>query len=1231
MPITPAHLEGLTTFEQLAKLFADELGWPRPDWPTFRHVAALYDLTAGDIPGVESLAAVEKLDDDQTWGIFLVDFGPNVLQRRSLRKILSKIADRARQDHALQTWPKEQILFIIRHSGGAFSFGNYSGGTVTGAKLQTFGWDNPRHSRTVCTLNLPALAWDLQSKWNQAWSIKALTNEFFTTFRQIFEEYAPQSWIVKGNQHDAKRHPIASRDEQTLFLQRVTNRLLFIAFLQEKGWLKTDGLPRRDYLYDLYDRWRADRKGLFYNQLYRLFFNGLNEPDPEKRALLEPEFGSMPFLNGGLFHRERYEVEDSVDGLAFAPDALFDRLLGEDGLFRSYNFTAVENYDETDQEIAIDPEMLGRIFEELVTDRHDGGSYYTPRPIVAYMCREGLKGYLETEGIEPGTAAKLVDDQDPSGLAHAQFTPAIQALARVKVLDPACGSGAYVVGMLHELMGLIGILEHRLDPLLARDEYNRKLAIIQNCLYGVDLKPFATNIARLRLWLSLLVDFNDPGDPPPLPNLAFKIASGDSLLGAAPNTMGQFHAHEQTLIDIDGLKADFMRQHPPESDATEAKIRNLIETVKQFDPPSPADNAFSWRAEFGEVFIGDRADRPGFDIIVANPPYVRHELIKESKPSLKQVYGPFYSGTADLYTFFYARAVQLLRDGGMLAFISSKQWLRAAYGKNLRQLMAQATRIRSIIDFGELPVFNAATFPMIIIAQKGTPQAQAPTFTQVKTLAPPYPDVKALVMASGFALPPDAIRDHDWTLSNRATLDRLRTMEASGTTLGEYVKGQIYRGILTGFNEAFVIDGARRAALIAEDPKSAEIIKPLAVGDDVRKWRIRKRDVWLIFTRRGINIDAYPAIKNHLEGFRKGLEPRPADWEERQKARKAKGLQEEKWPGRKPGSYKWFEIQDDIAYYAKFDKPKVIYPVIGKEPRFAYDSQGAFTNDKAFIIPVASLFLAGVLNSASAWTWLQVVCSALGDADDGGRLELRSVYMERLPIPRASAADRAAIEALVQQILDLKSADPAADVSEFEAEIDKRVDFLYFKQHEAPTYDEWVAKREAEKGTIIEEVRQLLAVGHETVNLECKSTFAWDVKKNEQGDYLKDEVHTAICALLNAQGGDLLIGVEELDNNILRVRGLAEDLRRYGGKDGLLSAIEQPLGKTLYPNPIGHVDIKAVDIDGETIVRVHVTPDRTERYRFKEQIYVRRNTKSKPPLTADEAAIWWPKRQRGEV
>ncbi len=313
---------------------------------------------------------------------------------------------------------------------------------------------------------------------------------------------------------------------------------------------------------------------------------------------------------------------------------------------------------------------------------------------------------------------------------------------------------------------------------------------------------------------------------------------------------------------------------------------------------------------------------------------------------------------------------------------------------------------------------------MIFISQKSSKISNLPIFTQVKSLEEPYPDVLAIIRQTGQNLPKDAIKGANWLLTDASSANRLQKMAAAGITLGEYVNGQIYRGVLTGFNQAFVIDGAKRAELIAKDPKSAEIIKPLAVGDDVRKWRINYQNKWLIFTRRGININDYPAIKKYLEQWKLDLMPKSSSRESR---------------GRKPGSYQWYEIQDNVAYYAEFEKPKIVYPVIAKESRFAFDIMGAFTNDKTFTIPVNDLYLLGLLNSSMVWDYLKNICSSLGDADKGGRLELRAIYTSKIPIPLASESEKEPIIKLVQKCLDAKG----VNCEEWEKEIDERVAALY--------------------------------------------------------------------------------------------------------------------------------------------------------------------------------------------
>jgi len=435
-----------------------------------------------------------------------------------------------------------------------------------------------------------------------------------------------------------------------------------------------------------------------------------------------------------------------------------------------------------------------------------------------------------------------------------------------------------------------------------------------------------------------------------------------------------------------------------------------------------SEGVVDWRVQFAEVFA-----RGGFDVVLANPPYVRHELITDIKPVLKSAYGALYSGTADLYVYFYYRAVQLLRPGGMLVFISSNKWFRAAYGAKLRAHIGSACHVHSITDFGDLPVFESATaYPMIFVAQKGDAPVTATFLTEVKSLQAPYPDVGALIQQHGQRLPTSAIRGANWTLTDAVSADRLQQMRRSGKPLGEYVGGHIYRGVLTGLNKAFVIDSDVKAELIAADPRSEDIIKPFGRGKDIRRWTVKYQDKWLIFARHGTKIDDYPAIKEHLSKWREKLEPKP------------RGLpMEEERPGRKPGSYKWYEIQDDVAYYPIFEKTKIVLPDIAVGPRFALDTTGLYFGNTAYIIPVSDLYLLGVLNSSAALLFYLGLTAQVR----GGYLRFFAQYLEQIPIPSASAADRDAIAMLVKKCLDANG--QGSNIATWEAEINSRVAWLY--------------------------------------------------------------------------------------------------------------------------------------------------------------------------------------------
>ncbi|MCL6535809.1 MAG: N-6 DNA methylase [Armatimonadetes bacterium] len=546
-----------------------------------------------------------------------------------------------------------------------------------------------------------------------AFSIEKVTERFYEDFSRLFA--AAERQITGVPDGEAKR----------LFTLKLFNRLLFVRFLERKGWLRLD--KQRDYLRALWHDYLENRAGneTFYaTRLKPLFFSALNNPQQRnlmrvnQGGMLRDVVGDVPYLNGGLFEK------GADDEHARVPDDALQPLL--DDLLYRYNFTITES-TPLDVEVAVDPEMLGKVFEELVTGRHESGSYYTPRPVVAFMGREALKGYLQRATREtPDAIAQFVDMRDASQLKDPES--ALDALKRVRICDPACGSGAYLLGMLHELIDLRTALfeQKRLDP---ETLYQRKLEIIQNNLYGVDIDPFAVEIARLRLWLSLVVDdprnpIDDPDADVSLPNLDFKIEVGDSLLAPDPQGGQQPDLiRTQQIAEYEQLKGDYLRARTDEEKRVlRTRIDALRAEIRQWAHPDSAIEGFDWRVEFAEVFRDG-----GFDIILANPPYVRQELI-ENKDALLRRYPAVAEGRSDLYVYFYARALQLLKPGGMHVFVCSNSWLDVGFGGKLQKYLLENAHILAIYDSALERQFASADVNTIIsILRKGKPDANAET------------------------------------------------------------------------------------------------------------------------------------------------------------------------------------------------------------------------------------------------------------------------------------------------------------------------------------------------------------------------------------------------------------------------------------------------------------------------------------------------------------------------
>lgn len=866
-----------------------------------------------------------------------------------------------------------------------------------------------------------------------AFKIEPLFKDFFKDYEHVFKQVRTAiSATFTPAPGDKDKDPLQ------MFTQRLFNRLMFLAFIERKGWLKIGN--RTDYLAALWESRASGAKANFYrDHLVPLFFEGLNQPD-RPAAHSDPRFGSVPYLNGGLFEKAEHGYDD--DAAILIPDdalaAILDASDSDDskhGLFARYNFTAAES-TPLDVEVAVDPEMLGKVFEELVTGRNESGSFYTPKPIVSFMCREALVGHLASQcGKEDRSALEAFIHEHKADLLR-DPEAVLAALRTVTVCDPACGSGAYLLGMLHELLELRRCLFSSNQELDGVTAHARKLEIIERNLYGVDKDAFAVGIARLRLWLSLAVEYDGATPPPALPNLDFKIEQGDSLAAPAPAEVlkdaGDLPILLPTVRQFAVAKSRFLTEHGEKKAATRQEIIQLKSSLKTWLSTDGPPDAFHWAIEFAEVFLPStptatlagefalvngaqkqqelliqpstlkKAQGHGFDIVVANPPYVRMELIKPQKPILRKRFKEVHAERADLFIYFYARAHNLLRAGGTAAFISSNKWLRAGYGEPLREHLLDSQAFGLVMDFGELPVFETAATDAAIFIWEKQPRGKSETrWAMVKNLDQCYAEgVRAHFESLKVPVPAQQFGKGKPRLATSATADLRKKMESRGQRLDELLKGQVCRGVVTGFNDAFIVSTAKRDELIAETPAAAEIIKPLLAGDDVRRYEFYDRSTWLIYTYPELDIRRYPSIEKHLLPFRSFKDEKG----------KTIGLDH------RATKQEWFELQQpQMAYRDFFAAPKIVYPDFGKELRFAMDLKGHYGLNTSYFIAREDWYLLAVLNSSSSFQYLKGTCQLLGDEDEGGRLRFFGQYLETLPIPAANDADRATVGSLAEQ------------------------------------------------------------------------------------------------------------------------------------------------------------------------------------------------------------------------
>ncbi|GAB4427790.1 MAG: Eco57I restriction-modification methylase domain-containing protein [Turneriella sp.] len=745
-----------------------------------------------------------------------------------------------------------------------------------------------------------------------------------------------EDWRLTLAKNLAARNEKLTVEELSRAVQLIIDRILFLRVAEDRG------LERYGRLGDC-----AKAKDV-YAELKKYFLDADDK------------------YNSGLFHfsAERGRTSE-VDNLTTAL-TLDNKILGDiiNGLYppaSPYEFSAITSdilgsaYEQfLGSVISLSKGHRARV-EQKPEVRHAGGVYYTPKYIVDFI-------------VESTLGEKL-----------ARTTP---KQAKVRVLDPACGSGSFLVGAYEYLMrwALDWYVKH--DPLkhpqavyspntqdsavgkVWRLTIAEKKRLLLTHIYGVDIDANAVEVTKLNLMLKALEDENSATVA-----LAFASRKKD-------NQTQSLGFRERILPDLD----------------KNIHCGNSVVGLDYFDGRLPENvpsderrkiNAFDYEHAF--------AGSAGFDIVIGNPPYVRQEILGADFKRYAQKTFKTYAGTADLYTYFIEKSLGLLAKDGTYSVIVANKWLRANYGEPLRQFL-RTKRIDHIVDFGDLQVFaGATTYPCILKASNRAPD----DFFVCNVPSLDFDNLAALVAQKQFKVSlANLAKSGGWSLVNDAEAKLLAKIKAAGVPLGEYVGGKIYRGVLTGLNEAFVIDDETRQRLIKEDKKSAEVIKPFLLGRDIKKYQEPETKRFLIFARRGIDIRVYPAIEKHLSRYKIQLTPKPKDY---------KGV---KWPGRKPGAYKWYELQDSIDYFGEFEKSKILYQEIMTYQSFTFDTSGVFPNNKLFLIPTEEKYLLGLLNSKLIWFSLRNLTTSL----QGGALAMQTPQVSQIPIHRINENDPAEVK-----------------------------------------------------------------------------------------------------------------------------------------------------------------------------------------------------------------------------
>lgn len=895
----------------------------------------------------------------------------------------------------------------------------------------------------------------------KAFSVETLTkqfyNELFAWYQWATDEKTGVTFPNRPSTADDDREQIDTK------IIRLITRLMFVWFIKQ-----SDLVPNKIFEVESLksilkdfdpgspvsgDYYNAILQNLFFATLNRAivdeeghqrgFAESVGKPDvktlyryAELFRISEDEiislFSEIPFLNGGLFEcLDKNKTQDGVnsayyhDGFsrnknchAFIPNILFfEEEKGLLSILKRYNFTIEENTPQ-EQQVALDPELLGKVFENLLgaynpetkeTARNQSGSFYTPREIVDYMVDEALITYLG----DTGTIRSLFQDEElPEELKNnsTERQAICDKLVVVKILDPACGSGAFPMGLLNRIVEVIQKLSGKSD---GENLYQKKLQIIENCIYGVDIQNIATQISKLRFFISLICHCHkDSSKPnfgiPTLPNLETKFVSANSLIEKIKK------AEQRTLFEdpqIEITKAELLKirhdHFSAKSASTKIRLRKRDEALRMelekllsendIYAPEDAKQLAKWdpydQNGFSSFFDSEWMFniKEGFDIVIGNPPYI--QLQKSLEDGTNRKYGDLYKDcryktferTGDIYCLFYERGIELLKPHGILCYITSNKWMRAGYGKSTRDFFATKVNPKLLIDFAGVKVFESATVDTnILLLTKEPNQHQTACAVTSKNNKDGVKNLSVFVQQTHTIS--KYSNSDSWVILSPIEHRIKAKIEAVGTPLKDW-DIQINYGIKTGCNEAFIITTEKRNEILGncqtqnEREKTDALIRPILRGRDIKRYSYDWADWWLIatFPSRKYDIDEYPAVKQYFLSFGK----------ERLMQSGEKG-------SRKKTNNKWFETQDSISYWEDFLKPKIIYPNMTKYMPFYLDKEGYFTNQKCFILTGSNLaYLTTFFNSN-----VFKICYRDNFPElQGGTRELSKIFFENIRIP----------------------------------------------------------------------------------------------------------------------------------------------------------------------------------------------------------------------------------------